>query len=61
MFAVVAAVAADEFAVVFHVSQRGIHLQVGEPPVAVAVVEIVLAVLQEDADQFAFGFADQRR
>ena len=39
--------------------QRVFHLQIREPPVAVFVVQIILTVLQEHADRFAIGLANQ--
>ena len=55
MFAGVVAVAPDGFVVVLLELQGRLHLQIGEIPVAGSVVEIVGAVLQEDADVFLFG------
>ena len=40
--------------------QRRRHLLVGQRPVAVRVVEIVAAVLQEDAERLAVALADHR-
>src|SRR5436853_5342321 len=50
-----------ELFVVFHVAEGGVHLAVGEGPVADVVVEVAAGVLQEDADGFALGLADERR
>src|SRR6516164_4291266 len=56
--AVVAAVGPGGLVVVLLVLEGGFHLQVAEPPVAVLVVEVVGAVLEEDADVFVLGLAD---
>jgi len=58
MFPIVPAAAADELVIVVFELQGFIHLQVAEPPVAVFVIEIIFAVLEEDADGFPVGFAD---
>ena len=59
MVAVVAAVAVDELVVVVAELQGRVHLLVAERPVAVLVVEVVAAVLQEDADRLLVAaFAD---
>src|SRR5207249_7330038 len=52
------AVAPDHFVIVFLEFLCGFHLQIPEPPVAVLVVQIVGAILQEDADRLVGGLAD---
>ena len=59
VFAVVGAVAHDELVVVVFVFEGGSHLLVGERPVAELIVEICGAVLKENANGFAFGFANE--
>ena len=56
----VAAGAEHELEIVAHERQRAGHLLVRQRPVAVEVVQVVRAVLQEDADRFALGLADPR-
>ena len=55
----VEALAEDEFVVVPGERERLGHLLVGQGPVAVVVVEVVGAVLEEDADRLLGGLADQ--
>src|SRR5438876_10148505 len=50
--------AADELVVVPFERQRLLHLQVRQPPVAGLIVEVVLAVLEADADILLGRFAD---
>ena len=52
VFVGVATVAEVEAVVVFGEFEGGGHLLVGEGPVAVGVVEVVGAVLEEDAEGF---------
>ncbi len=59
MFSVVAAVSEDELVIVAGKFECSSHLLVREGPIAVLVVQIVGTVLQEDADRFAFRFANQ--
>ena len=59
VLAVVAPVAEHELVVVLLVLQRRRHLLVGQRPVAVLVVQVARAVLQEDADRLLLGLADQ--
>src|SRR5262249_1555420 len=61
VLAVVAAVAHHELVVVLHELQRRGHLLVRQRPVAVQVVEVVLAVLEEDADRLLLRLADHPR
>ena len=55
MVAVVRAVAEDELVILAGELEGGGHVLIGEGPVAVLVVEVVPAVLQEDADLAAEG------
>src|SRR5215475_2056213 len=50
-----------EFEIVLGEGQRFSHLLVGQGPVAMQIVEVVFAVLKEDADRFRRSLADQRR
>ena len=50
-----------EFVIVTHELQRRGHLLVRQRPVAVQVVEVFGAVLQENANRFLFRFPNQRR
>src|SRR5207249_789497 len=59
MSVAVKAVAEDEVAVVSLIAQRRRHAQIGERPVAMLVVQVVLAVLQEDADRLVRRLADE--
>src|SRR5436309_9199335 len=61
MFAVVAFSAEVELVIVAAELQRSRHFLVGQRPVAMQVVEVLLAILQEDADWFLFRLANQRR
>src|SRR5262252_10980482 len=56
----VEAVPPFEFEIVLGVSQRFGHLLVGQGPIAMLIVQIVFAVLQEDADRFLRSLANQR-
>src|SRR5206468_3768826 len=56
--AVVAAVGPGGLVVVLLVLQGRFHLEIAEPPVAVLVVEVVGAVLEEDADVLVLGLAN---
>lgn len=60
MFAIVAAGAADKFVVVAAELERGFHLQIAQPPIAMAIVQIIATILQEDADIALGRLADQR-
>ena len=53
-----AALAIFKFVIIFHKLERRGHLLIGERPVAVQVVEVVAAFLQENADRFFLGFAN---
>ncbi len=59
MLAAVEALAVDEFVIIFGELERLGHLLVGQGPVAVGVVEVVGAVLEEGADRLRGGLADQ--
>ena len=62
MIAVVASHARHELVVVLGESQGLVHLQIREPPVAVSVVQVLLAVLQEHSDRLVrFGLSDEGR
>ena len=62
MSTVMAAHARNEFVIVLGEGQGLVHLQVREPPVAVGVVQVLLAVLKKHADGFlGLGLADERR
>src|SRR4051812_9872595 len=58
MAAVVGAVAVFEAAVVAGELQGGSHFLIRERPVAELIVQIVRAVLQEDAERFVLGLAN---
>src|SRR3954470_15829611 len=59
VLAAVEALAVDE-GVVIPLERQGLgHLLVGQGPVAVGVVEVVGAVLEEDADRLLVALADQ--
>src|SRR5262249_14989469 len=51
-------VAPDHLVVVLLELEGGFHLLVAQGPVAVLVVEIAFAVLEEDADGLVLGLAD---
>ena len=59
----VVAVALDvvEAAIVAHVAEGGVEVFVGGGPVTEGVVEIAAGILEEDAEGFALGFADEGR
>ena len=62
MFAAVrAAFVEHELMIVFREGQRVGHHLIGENPVAVDVIEVVLAVLEEDAKRFGWRFAQEKR
>ena len=61
MLAVVRAITHHEPVVVAREGQRAGHGPVGQRPIAMQVVEVVLAVLQEDPQGLALGLADQGR
>lgn len=61
MFAIVTAGSAHEFVIVVPEVEGLLHLKVCEPPVTVLVVEILIAVLQEDSDIAFLAFADEGR
>ena len=48
-----------EFHIAAHVGQRGVHLLIGQRPVAEGVIEIAAGVLEINAEGFAFGLADK--
>ncbi len=50
MFTVMRARAWHKLVVVAAIFERGFHLQICQPPIAPVVVEIRLAILQEDAN-----------
>src|SRR5262249_31808223 len=56
----VEAVSPLEFEIVLGESQRFGHLLVGQWPIAMLIVQIVFAVLQEDADRLLRSLANQR-
>src|SRR5437899_153746 len=58
---VVAARASDELDVVLREPQRGVHLLVGQPPVPVLVVQVLLSVLQKHAQRLPRRLPDERR
>jgi hypothetical protein len=53
-----AALAGDELEVVAGISQGGDQLLVSQRPVAGEDIQIVVVILQLDADRFGFHFAD---
>src|SRR5690606_3483207 len=57
--AAMAAGSADKLVVVLFKLQCFRHLLVREPPVAVFVVDVVLAILQEDAERLRIRLANQ--
>ena len=59
MVTIVAPLAEDELDVVLLELQRSVHLLFGQGPVAVLVVQVAGAALQEDAQWFALGLASQ--
>ena len=61
VFAVVAALAPGVGDFVSRPLQRAVHRLVGHPPVAAVNVEVVAAVLHEDADRLWFKLADECR
>ena len=60
MIPIVTAVAKHEFVVIAFELQRGGHLLVGQWPIPVDVVQIVLAVLQKNANRLLLAFSNQR-
>src|SRR5947207_8307581 len=61
MLAVMAAIAPVMINVVAGEFEGGKHLLISEKPVAAVNIQIVAAVLQENADGLRLGFADQGR
>src|SRR5438067_13903612 len=61
VLAVVPAIAHDEAVLVALVAQRRLHLEVAQRPGAMFVVQVVLAVLEEDADRLLLRLADDPR
>src|SRR5215510_4715911 len=61
VFRCVGAIPKLEAVVVVHELERRSHLLVGQWPVAVLVVQVARAVLQEDPDRFWFRLADDSR
>ena len=61
MFAIMTAIPFHIDKIVFSEFEGSSHGSVGEGPVAMKVIEIVAAILQEDADGFLFGFANHAR
>src|SRR5205085_10533833 len=60
VFAVVAFGAPVGFVVVFGELQRRRHLLIRQEPVAMDVIQVVAAVLEENADRLGRRFADER-
>ena len=61
MFSIVGFCAEDEFVVVVFERQRLGHLFIREWPIAKLIVEIVFAILKENANGFLFGLANHWR
>src|SRR5215510_5079183 len=61
MLDVVSAVAPGVVDLVASEGESAFHLLVGHPPVASVEVQVVLAVLEEDADRLGLELANQRR
>src|SRR5262245_1418714 len=61
VLAAVALLTHDEPVLVALVLQRRLHLEVGQRPAAVLVVEVALAGLEEGADRLPGGLADLAR
>src|SRR4051812_24064517 len=59
MFAIVATVSQLELVIVTFELQRSRHLLIGQRPVAMKIVEVVLAILKEDSNRLFGRFADE--
>ena len=60
MYAVVRTAAAHKAVIIAPIAQRRLHLQIGQPPVAILIVQVVLPILQKDAQRANRLFVDER-
>ena len=61
VFAAVPAVAPFVFQLIAGKLERALYHLVGDPPVAAVNVQVILTVLQKNAERLRLGFADERR